>query len=57
MFVLLAYPSIKENKVMARVVICTECKKEIEVRSGFAHHTLSNHKSKEHKLEKREKNG
>lgn len=57
MFVLLAYPSIKENKVMARIVICTECKKEIEVRSGFAHHTLSNHKSKEHKLEKREKNG
>lgn len=31
-----------------RVVICPECKKEIEVRSGFAHFTLVRH-MKEHK--------
>lgn len=31
-----------------RVVICPECKKEIEVRSGFAHYTLARH-IKEHK--------
>lgn len=31
-----------------RVVICPVCKKEIEVRSGFAHHTLARH-IKEHK--------
>ena len=30
-----------------RVVICPECKKEIEVRSGFAHATLTRH-MKEH---------
>jgi hypothetical protein len=38
------------SKVMSanRVVICPECKKEIEVRSGFAHHTLARH-MKEHK--------
>lgn len=33
----------------SRVVICEICKKEIEVRSAFAHFTLNNHKSKEHK--------
>jgi hypothetical protein len=32
-----------------RVVICPECKKEIEVRSGFAHHTLARH-MKEHRM-------
>ena len=31
-----------------RVVICPECKKEIEVRSAFAHKTLVSH-LKEHK--------
>jgi hypothetical protein len=31
-----------------RVVICPECKKEIEVRSAFAHETLVRH-MKEHK--------
>jgi hypothetical protein len=37
------------KKVAAnRVVICPECKKEIEVRSGFAHKTLVSH-LKEHK--------
>ena len=38
------------SKVMSanRVVICPECKKEIEVRSGFAHFTLVRH-MKEHK--------
>ena len=30
-----------------RVVICPECKKEVEVRSGFAHATLTRH-MKEH---------
>jgi hypothetical protein len=34
---------------MARIVICPKCSKEIEVRSGFAHFTLNNHMSKEHK--------
>jgi hypothetical protein len=37
---------------MAKIVICPECKREIEVRSGFAHYTLNNHISKEHKLDK-----
>ena len=32
-----------------RVVICPECKKEIEVRSGFAHATLTRH-MKEHRM-------
>lgn len=32
----------------SRVVICPECKKEIEVRSGFAHETLNRH-IKEHR--------
>jgi hypothetical protein len=31
-----------------RVVVCQMCKKEVEVRSDFAHLTLSNH-MKEHK--------
>lgn len=34
---------------MARIVICPTCKKEIEVRSDFAHITLMNHLAKEHK--------
>jgi hypothetical protein len=33
----------------SRIVICTQCKRELEVRSGFAHHTLNNHIQKEHK--------
>jgi hypothetical protein len=33
---------------MAKIVICPECKKEIEVRSDFAHMTLNRH-LKEHK--------
>jgi hypothetical protein len=33
----------------SRVVICPECKREIEVRSGFASDTLNNHMRKEHK--------
>lgn len=33
---------------MARVVICPECKREIEVRSDFAYMTLTRH-LKEHK--------
>jgi hypothetical protein len=32
-----------------RLVICDLCKKEIEVRSGFAHFTLNNHLKKDHK--------
>ena len=32
-----------------RITICPKCNKEIEVRSGFAHHTLNNHIAKEHK--------
>ena len=40
--------STKEKFAANRVVICPECKKEIEVRSGFAHFTLTNHQ-KEHK--------
>ena len=35
--------------VSHRVVICSICKKEIEMRSGFAHETLNNHLKKEHK--------
>lgn len=34
---------------MARVIICSICKKEIESRSPFAHETLTNHIKKEHK--------
>jgi hypothetical protein len=35
---------------MTKVVICPECKKEIEVRSGImANETLNRHISKEHK--------
>jgi len=37
------------EKKPQRVVVCPECKKEIEVRSGnFAHHTLARH-IREHK--------
>lgn len=32
-----------------RIAICDICKKELEVRSGFAHMTIQNHKAKEHK--------
>jgi hypothetical protein len=32
-----------------RIVICDICKREIEVRSGFAHMTLNNHIQGEHK--------
>lgn len=32
-----------------RIVICSQCNKELEVRSGFAHQTLNNHINKEHK--------
>ena len=40
-----------------RVVICSICKKEIEVRSAFAHETLNNHINKEHNItNKKEKN-
>jgi hypothetical protein len=40
-----------EGGVMAssRIVICPDCNKELEVRSDFAHLTLSNHIKKEHK--------
>lgn len=31
------------TKVKNKVVICPICKEEIEVRSGFAHMTLSRH--------------
>jgi hypothetical protein len=35
---------------MSRVVLCTICKREIEVRTGImANETLSRHTSKEHK--------
>ena len=35
---------------MSRVVICPECNREIEVRTGImANETLSRHTSKEHK--------
>jgi len=40
--------SKKASVAANRVVICPECKKEIEVRSGFAHQTLVRH-MKEHK--------
>ena len=33
---------------MARIIVCPECKKEIEVRSDFAYMTLNRH-LKEHK--------
>jgi len=33
----------------SRIVICPICNKELEVRSDFAHMTLSNHTNKEHK--------
>jgi hypothetical protein len=32
-----------------RIVVCDECKKELDVRSAFAHHTLNNHKQREHR--------
>jgi hypothetical protein len=32
-----------------RIVACPICGKEIEVRSGFAHQTLSNHIKANHK--------
>jgi hypothetical protein len=38
----------KETKAKNRVVVCPTCNKEIEVRSGFAHMTLTRH-MKEHK--------
>jgi hypothetical protein len=40
-----------EGGIMAssRIVICPDCKKELEVRSDFAYMTLSNHINKEHK--------
>jgi hypothetical protein len=41
--------SKNRKKKMAKIVICPNCKREIEVRSGFAHHTLNNHIQKEHK--------
>ena len=31
------------TKTVNKAVICPECKEEIEVRSGFAHMTLSRH--------------
>ena len=31
------------TRLSNRVVICPECKAELEVRSGFAHKTLYNH--------------
>lgn len=31
-----------------RTVVCPQCNKELEVRSGFAHITLQNHIDKEH---------
>jgi len=39
---------VPKTAVANRVVICPQCKKEIEVRSGFAHYTLTRH-LKEHK--------
>ena len=38
----------KDTKAKNRVVVCPTCNKEIEVRSGFAHMTLTRH-MKEHK--------
>jgi hypothetical protein len=38
---------MSSNVPANRRVICPECKKEIEVRSGFAHFTLTRH-MKEH---------
>ncbi len=32
-----------------KIVICPICKKQIEVKSGFAHQTLQNHMKKDHK--------
>lgn len=40
--------AMSSNVSANRRVICPECKKEIEVRSGFAHFTLVRH-MKEHK--------
>jgi hypothetical protein len=40
--------AMSSNVPANRRVICPECKKEIEVRSGFAHFTLVRH-MKEHK--------
>jgi|FreactTroBogLake_1042271.scaffolds.fasta_scaffold03165_10 hypothetical protein len=39
-----------------RIVICPECKRDIEVRSGFAHFTLNRH-LKEHDKVKSEPGG
>jgi hypothetical protein len=39
--------AMSSNVPANRRVICPECKKEIEVRSGFAHFTLTRH-MKEH---------
>jgi len=40
---------VPKTAVGKRVVVCPECKKEIEVRSGvFAHNTLTRH-LKEHR--------
>jgi hypothetical protein len=39
--------AMSSNVSANRRVICPECKKEIEVRSGFAHFTLTRH-MKEH---------
>jgi hypothetical protein len=40
---------VEKGIVMARIVICYICKKEIESRSPFAHETLTNHLKKEHR--------
>lgn len=40
--------AMSSNVPANRRVVCPECKKEIEVRSGFAHFTLVRH-MKEHK--------
>ncbi len=32
-----------------RIVVCPQCKKEVDVRSDFAYMTLNNHILKEHK--------
>ena len=41
--------AMSSNVPANRRVICPECKKEIEVRSGFAHFTLTRH-IKEHSM-------
>lgn len=36
---------------MNRVVVCEICQREIQVRSGMAYETISNHVKRDHKVQ------